>query len=135
MSISFWILIIGLILILLIDPLTMLLYDISSPPSEDVWASKGRLIDLANRGDAGKTRDFLRKNPARYYLDARDSAGMTALMHAAKRGHNEIVRILLDEGADATLLDHQHSTALSMAEEEGHVEVAQMIRKAIARAR
>ena len=58
---------------------------------------------------------------------------MTALMLASARGHSEIVKILLDKGAEIHVRDFQDQTALMMASENGHLEVVKVLLKAGAR--
>lgn len=48
-------------------------------------------------------------------LDARDEAGQTPLMIAAKKNRAEACRLLLDAGADISLVDLNGATALDMA--------------------
>ena len=50
--------------------------------------------------------------------------GRTALMIAAQRGFPDIVKRLVDAGADARLADRSGSSALSLAKQAGHEEVA-----------
>ena len=50
-------------------------------------------------------------------VDLQDRRGMTALMHAAAGGHEEVVELLLTEGAaDATLFNVYGGSALSIAQ-------------------
>ena len=49
-------------------------------------------------------------------------------MRAAESGHFEVVRLLLEHGADASLRDDRGKTALELAEESGHFGVAEFIR-------
>jgi hypothetical protein len=44
-----------------------------------------------------------------------NSMGITALMGAANRGSDDIIRFLVDEGADLTVQDNEHRTALDWA--------------------
>jgi hypothetical protein len=48
-------------------------------------------------------------------VDARTTAGWTALTYAAWRGHPEIVRVLLACGADPRVTDRDHWTVLEYA--------------------
>ncbi len=50
-------------------------------------------------------------------VDAQDSAGMTAMMHASEGGYVEVVRVLLARGANPTLKDLRGRTALAIARE------------------
>lgn len=56
--------------------------------------------------------------------DARDAVGMTALLLAAERGHLQVIRHLLERGADPRQKGPGKSTPLSLATEAGHREVA-----------
>ena len=51
----------------------------------------------------------------------------SALMHAAAEGYIEVVKILLDHGADATLKDIDGDTAESFARKNGHTGVADLL--------
>lgn len=57
-------------------------------------------------------------------VNARDRLyGRTALMLAAAAGHAEVVRLLLDAGAELNAVDADGATALSLAEANGHLDV------------
>jgi len=60
----------------------------------------------------------------------KDNSGLTALMAAAYRGHIDVIRVLLDHGADVSIKDQQGKTALLWAEAQGHADVAQVLRDA-----
>ena len=49
-------------------------------------------------------------------------------MFAARWGHADIVSMLLEEGADASLVNAYDETALSLAEENGHADIVEMLR-------
>src|SRR5690606_31702905 len=52
--------------------------------------------------------------------NARNKRGMTALMEAAQRGHEETVAALLEAGAKTDITDHAGRTALILAQQSGH---------------
>ena len=65
-------------------------------------------------------------------IDRTDSEGATALILAARRGRTAVVRLLLQKGADKmarTLFEGRFKTALDNAEQNGHAEIADMLRQ------
>jgi ankyrin repeat protein len=60
-------------------------------------------------------------------LEDRDGWGMTALHHAAKKGHEEVVAFLLEQGADASSRSTQRNTALSLAYKHGRLGVVSLL--------
>lgn len=57
-----------------------------------------------------------------------DDFGRTALIHGAFSGNLEGVKILLDQGADKYLKDHDDMTALEYAEDNRHVDIANLLK-------
>lgn len=65
----------------------------------------------------------------RPYCDVNDtSVGMTALMFAARDSTPEMVKMLLDYGADPSYTDEDGKTAYDYAVEEGHTELAELLK-------
>ncbi|HET9526731.1 MAG TPA: ankyrin repeat domain-containing protein [Pyrinomonadaceae bacterium] len=60
-------------------------------------------------------------------INARNEHGMTALMRAAYHGRTQMVRALLDHGADPNLTRNDNFTALSLAAFFGHAEIVGML--------
>jgi ankyrin repeat protein len=58
-----------------------------------------------------------------------DAQGWTALMVAARAGQLESVQVLLSSGADAAAKDRNGTTALSLAEAQGHSAVARVLKE------
>ena len=62
-------------------------------------------------------------------------------MHAAARGHTDVVKVLLRAGADVTAVDSDgraalmHGTALMHASARGHTEVLRLLKRAGPRVR
>ncbi len=48
-------------------------------------------------------------------------------------GHAESVQVLLDSGTDVNAKNNDGTTALMFAEEEGHTEIVELLKKAGAR--
>lgn len=57
----------------------------------------------------------------------------SALMFAAAEGYGEVVDVLLQHGADGSLLDADADTAADFAEGNGHVELAERLKKKLSR--
>ncbi|MNR23243.1 Ankyrin repeats (3 copies) [compost metagenome] len=58
------------------------------------------------------------------YIDAESPNGTTPLMMAARGGHIDTVKLLLDEGADLRLKNQQSMTAIDFAEQYNQKEIA-----------
>jgi len=99
--------------------------------------ARGAYVDLntaAHTGDMARVRQLLQKDPtlanrvgdhSGYYLGAG-----TPLQNAAATGHMEIVRLLLEHGADPNLLEEHiapRGRALYAAVYGGHYEIAQLL--------
>jgi hypothetical protein len=61
-------------------------------------------------------------------LDVAAPNGQTALMLAARNGHLDAVRVLVDADADIDLEDYDGQTALSLAQDAGFTDVADYLR-------
>lgn len=83
------------------------------------------LVDAAARGDLDLVRKLLVKGAQ---VDAQDSDGDTALKAAAVAGKREVLRFLIEKGADpnkrAGILE---STPLICAAEMGHADIVQLL--------
>ncbi|NIQ77940.1 MAG: ankyrin repeat domain-containing protein, partial [Anaerolineae bacterium] len=64
-------------------------------------------------------------------LDALDAEGQSPLHWAALYGHRDVVNALLSAGADPTILNGNGKTALELARDAGHVEVAEALATAL----
>lgn len=64
-------------------------------------------------------------------IHARDELyGATALMHAAASGNTEVVRILLEHGANPNATNHKGKTLFSIATEDGNEDILAVLRAA-----
>lgn len=61
------------------------------------------------------------------YCDLTLQAGQTALMLAVSHGRQEMVRALLECGADVNVQDDEGSTALMCASEHGRAEIVKLL--------
>src|SRR6185503_18180664 len=60
-------------------------------------------------------------------INARNEHGMTALMRAAYHGRVQMVRVLLEQGADPNVSRNDNFTALSLAAFFGHAEIVDIL--------
>jgi ankyrin repeat protein len=61
-------------------------------------------------------------------VNERDRAGATALAHASEKGHDEVVRLVLERGADASIvLVKSRTTPLIAASTNGHLEIVRLL--------
>ena len=86
-------------------------------------AATRELWRVAESGEIGELEDLL----PRANINARNEHGMTALMRAANHGRVEMVRALLEHGADPNLTRNDNFTALSLAAFFGHTEIVEML--------
>ncbi len=63
-------------------------------------------------------------------VDSRDSDGWTALMYAAKSGHDDIIQLLLDAGATVDIENDAKETALHLASTYGRTQVVRLLLEA-----
>ncbi len=87
--------------------------------------------------EIGSLPEVVKQVEAGRDVNGRDMQDLTALMHAARRGKLEVVRYLLDHGADPNLTYREDpegerplenaGSALSLAAEGGHAEVVRLL--------
>ncbi|XP_066454320.1 ankyrin repeat and MYND domain-containing protein 1 isoform X2 [Eleutherodactylus coqui] len=74
--------------------------------------SAERLIKMAGSGDLESISTILRHDLA--HVDVSDNSGQTALHAATVNGHNNIINLLLDNGADVNKSNDEGLSALSL---------------------
>src|SRR5690349_14791372 len=87
-------------------------------------ATDGAWHRLANVGDVERLTELLGGGQN---VNARGSAGRTALHRAAARGHTETVELLLSHGADPSLADRAAFTPLHWAALMDAVETGRLL--------
>jgi ankyrin repeat protein len=60
-------------------------------------------------------------------IDFQDNKGNTALMYAVNAGHTENVKLLIESGANPTLVNENGATALSVAQTKDNSAVTEMV--------
>lgn len=91
------------------------------------------LIPAADRGHVEIVRELLTTSDVN--IDHVNNLGWTALLEAVILGdggkkHQEIVRLLIEHGADVNLADHDGVTPLQHAKQRGYKEMIEMLTKA-----
>ena len=90
--------------------------------SSDIWTA-------ASAGNVGRVRALLDLDPSLVNQSSEDRSG-TPLAHAAGRGHLEVVRLLLERGADPNVPEEgnaPHGRALYAAVYNRHFDVARLL--------
>jgi ankyrin repeat protein len=83
------------------------------------------LLAATRKGDAAKVKALLDMGVS---VNAKSSYGQTALFFACDRGNLEIVKLLVDRGADMNVEDtFYHASALSWAAQKDHAEIVKIL--------
>jgi hypothetical protein len=93
-------------------------------------AESGALLAAAARGDSPKATQLLSQAD---FIDERDDEGRTPLLLAVAGGRLDMVRLLLEHGADPNAADRSGLTPLAQARQKGYVEIAAALTHAGAR--
>src|SRR5688572_6184698 len=97
--------------------------ELESPAGRDTWD----IIVAASSGDAATVRRLVERDPRL----ARAEYWYLPVVHfAAREGHEDIVRLLLDAGADPERNGLNDRNLIDMARERGHEPIAQMLERA-----
>ncbi|WP_297197062.1 ankyrin repeat domain-containing protein [uncultured Flavonifractor sp.] len=83
------------------------------------------LLTACKNGQKGIVQAFLKKGGLQ--LDKRDGQGATPLHYASAKGSRDIVKLLLDAGADASIADNQSRTALHLACQVGNKDIIRLL--------
>lgn len=86
------------------------------------------LMQAIDAGDVAKVKQFIDGDPS--LIAARDEYQKTPLHHAASAGNMEIVKFLLEKGADPTARDKWNVTPTERAALKGHNEIAALLMSA-----
>ena len=82
--------------------------------SHDRWENTP-LTDAAMRGDENAVKFLIDKMGANPHASCDCPHHKTALHYASENGHDRVVQVLLDRGADVNVLDSRRYTALDVA--------------------
>jgi hypothetical protein len=95
-----------------------------------VGTSSIRLVQLAARGDLVGVKALIARGSDPNTVDNARVRGWTALMAASKSGHLAVAQALVEAHAKINAKNEYGATALDVAEANGHVDVAALIRSA-----
>ncbi|CAN0560541.1 unnamed protein product [Ectocarpus sp. 12 AP-2014] len=99
-----------------------------APPKQSPRGNRNELHNAADNDLIAEVLALLRGGFVD--IDQGDPHGWTPLMFATAQGHSRTVRVLLDVGADASMVGENGATALIIAAQRGHLEAAEMLAEA-----
>jgi ankyrin repeat protein len=105
---------------------TLFEFDKARQLTQDSIGSNGftQLMAYAVNGDTENLQNEIAKNN----IDDVDDKGYTALMYASANGHSDCVSLLLDSGADKTIVTSKGNKAVDFAEMNNHFKARDMLR-------
>ena len=102
------------------------LLEAGAAPTAKNQLGRTALMFAASKGFTAIVRDLLARGADPNVVPT-DAQGWTALMVAARTGRVETVQVLLSGGADPAAKDKSGSTALALAEAQGHSAVVRVL--------
>src|SRR5579872_1940707 len=81
--------------------------------------------DAAQNGDVSRVRSLLQADP--HLVNAKHNRDRMPLLYAAEKGHTEVVRLLLQKGADIGARNYEGLTALHFALVYKHPDTARLL--------
>lgn len=101
---------------------------INSPQAEAQNPNRS-LRDWSEAGQTVAVRELL-SGPLPVDVDYRDAYGWTALMYALKGGHDDIIKLLVDAGANVRLKNNDEESALHIAAKYGRTASTELLLEA-----
>jgi ankyrin repeat protein len=88
-------------------------------------ATDFHVLTAAERGDVDVLKAMLERDPQ--LVNARSSAGRTALYRAASEGHAAVAEFLLSTGAEVALAGREGGTPIHVASYHGHTRIVELL--------
>lgn len=85
------------------------------------------VFGLVNDGKTAKIEKLLQTAQASQLVNIRNKDGMTPLHRASVKGHVDIVRLLINKGADIEATDGRGWTPLHIAAMKGHAQIVELL--------
>ena len=96
----------------------------NQPPPPVVYKT---IHEAAKQGDLAAVKICLQKGIGVIGVDERDHYDNTPLMDAAENGQLDVVKYLVDNGANVNTIDKAYRTPLMLAAEKGHLDVVKYL--------
>lgn len=90
-------------------------------------AEASAFVQACKDGDYGYVEKMLKLNRA--FTEAKNARGETGLMHAARKGHKDIVSILIKKGVYVNTRDKDGDTALQWAADADNIDIMELLIK------
>lgn len=107
--------------------LVQTLLDFGADPSRRTFTMQSALHVAARHSDAATVRALLAHDRCAAAINARDGAGWTPLHLAAQAGRADVVKVLVERGADVDARDDRGGTPLQRALYHGQGDVADVL--------
>jgi ankyrin repeat protein len=88
------------------------------------WEKFKNLLSATYKGDIDLVSELMNDPKVRIFINETDTNGETALMAACKKGNKDIVKLLLEKGADVNIRKYKNNrTALMFACRSGNIDI------------
>src|SRR3989339_601373 len=89
--------------------------------------SASTLHKLVKKNEIEKVKDFLKNNREKEIINAQNSYGKTPLYQACSKNYKDIVKLLLENGANPNIPNKDKETPLYWACAKGNLEIVKLL--------